>query len=650
MRYDLLAIAILALVVRGYLLFITDAGIESDEAIVGLMAKHIAEGAPWPIFYYGQHYLGSLESLLVSAVFYFFGVSNWGLKAVPLAFAVLHVMLVYLLARQFCDRFGARAAALLTAVPPSTLTIWSTKARGGFIELVVIGSLALLLAVKMLRDSSSDKGPMFVLGLLLGLGWWVNNQIIFYMAAIGLVFLVHYWIQCGLWRTLNLGAIGGAGFVIGGAPFWYANLCCAPRLQSFAVLGQKASLADALSHFQGYILEAIPILFGARRLWTETDLFVGSSALVFVLYGVLFAIAVLRAIWPAKVDFGRFNRSSWCLVVVFSLVVPLVFSLSGFGWLTKAPRYLLPLYSVAYVLIGFALVELRKVPVIGQFVAYAACGILLAINVASNYLGSTAIPGQPFVYKGDRVSRDHQPLYDWLDREGYNHIFTNYWIGYRAAFETKERITFTRYRGPRSLRIPEYEYLSRAENANRVYVLVTAEAREVAQDFRDRGFTYRVTDVAGYQVLDHVRPIVWRGNEVDLSNAVVSATSRTDWAQRIVDGQLGSRWGSGGPQSPGMTLSISLPEAALVSGFDLEMGLWPQDVARYLIVVAEDLQGNRCMLYSGVPDLSKTLKRHRFSLNFMPREIKTLHLHQGGSHGIYDWSVAEVSLYAPGVN
>ena len=41
-------------------------GLEPDEAVVGLMAKHISEGRELPVFYYGQPYLGSLEAFLVA--------------------------------------------------------------------------------------------------------------------------------------------------------------------------------------------------------------------------------------------------------------------------------------------------------------------------------------------------------------------------------------------------------------------------------------------------------------------------------------------------------------------------------------------------------------------------------------------------------
>ena len=100
----LLAIVALGLLPRLYLIFSTNSVIDADEAIVGLMAKHILEGRPWPIFYYGQYYMGSFEALLTAVVFMLFGQSNFTLKLTPLIFSLLHIALVYALARRFTNR------------------------------------------------------------------------------------------------------------------------------------------------------------------------------------------------------------------------------------------------------------------------------------------------------------------------------------------------------------------------------------------------------------------------------------------------------------------------------------------------------------------------------------------------------------------
>src|SRR4051812_39337598 len=59
--------------------------LDADEAVVGLMARHIAFNGELPIFYYGQAYLGSLEAFSAAPLFLAFDSSGALLKMVPLA-------------------------------------------------------------------------------------------------------------------------------------------------------------------------------------------------------------------------------------------------------------------------------------------------------------------------------------------------------------------------------------------------------------------------------------------------------------------------------------------------------------------------------------------------------------------------------------
>src|SRR5258708_15951105 len=55
----------------------------SDEAIVGLMARHINQGQPIPTFFYGQAYMCSLDPLLVSLMFRITRETGIGIRLVP---------------------------------------------------------------------------------------------------------------------------------------------------------------------------------------------------------------------------------------------------------------------------------------------------------------------------------------------------------------------------------------------------------------------------------------------------------------------------------------------------------------------------------------------------------------------------------------
>src|SRR3954451_4785334 len=55
---------------------------DGDECTLGLMAKHVAEGKEFPLFFYGQHYAFSpVEQTDGAAAFVLFGVGAGPLKA-----------------------------------------------------------------------------------------------------------------------------------------------------------------------------------------------------------------------------------------------------------------------------------------------------------------------------------------------------------------------------------------------------------------------------------------------------------------------------------------------------------------------------------------------------------------------------------------
>src|SRR5262245_14462810 len=86
----LTALAAIGLVSRLPQLFSPDLLLDGDECILGLMAKHLAEGRDFPIFFYGQRYgLAIVEAPLAALSFLMAGVS-----AVPLKLAMLALWLV----------------------------------------------------------------------------------------------------------------------------------------------------------------------------------------------------------------------------------------------------------------------------------------------------------------------------------------------------------------------------------------------------------------------------------------------------------------------------------------------------------------------------------------------------------------------------
>ncbi len=72
-----------ALLLRVWLIVRTGGVIDGDEALVGIQAQRILRGQ-FPIYFYGQPYMGSLEAYLAALLFALFGASVWTLRAEPM--------------------------------------------------------------------------------------------------------------------------------------------------------------------------------------------------------------------------------------------------------------------------------------------------------------------------------------------------------------------------------------------------------------------------------------------------------------------------------------------------------------------------------------------------------------------------------------
>ena len=84
-----------------------DAVFDSDQAIVGLMAKHLSDGRTFPVFTYGQDYQLAIEAWIAAPLFWLFGPSVVALKLPLLAINImLAVLLIALLERWRSPRCG----------------------------------------------------------------------------------------------------------------------------------------------------------------------------------------------------------------------------------------------------------------------------------------------------------------------------------------------------------------------------------------------------------------------------------------------------------------------------------------------------------------------------------------------------------------
>jgi len=157
---------------------------DGDEAIVGLMAKHMSEGRGFPLFFYGQRYGLSLFEAGSAAIFFtIFGVSTWGLKAATLLLWSVGWAGHVAAAQRWLGRRAAVVCGLLLTFCPAWFA-WSMKARGGYVTAFALSGW-LLWRLAGLRSGPSRPASAFVVGAGLALVFFAQPTWL-----VGLVFFL----------------------------------------------------------------------------------------------------------------------------------------------------------------------------------------------------------------------------------------------------------------------------------------------------------------------------------------------------------------------------------------------------------------------------------------------------------------------------
>ena len=496
----LLFAIVLSLLARITLLIRTNAMIDGDEAMVGIQAQHILQGAR-PVYFYGQSYMGSLETYLVAGVFAIFGSSPWALRAVPIALSIPLVYLTWRLALALLPRDArttpllAGLAALIAAVPPLYDAVAEMRAWGGQIELYII-TLALLLATVELADRLRACAAPWELtrrwavwGFLVGLGIWINPLISYALVACALWLTPPLLTRAfpGLWRRLvgSWPALwspatgerafrpGGAlsffalfiGAAVGGLPAWLYAL--GHHAENLAIYFQQPTIDPAVSgaarHGRLFLGAAITVRYftcaGPRAL----DGWLPAEGLTWLpIRGLLLLpplLAIVSATWLLRRHGASAPRIG--LPLLYIIVITLVFCLGTSAWAeTKLCSYdLAGRYAVPLVLaLPLLLLALFTVPHVwsalrqwrgGSSAALSAAALRRGWSIAlATLLLAGVAQGATYVAEPP-ASVFHSPYYmfapplrmspllDYLRANDIHDAWCNHWLGNVVTFETE---------------------------------------------------------------------------------------------------------------------------------------------------------------------------------------------------------------------
>jgi 4-amino-4-deoxy-L-arabinose transferase-like glycosyltransferase len=265
--------------------------VHSDEAIIGLMGKHILEGRYFPFYMYGQAYNAGAawEAYLAAIAFALFGVGVIPLKGCIVLLSLLCLFLFYRMCLALYDQRTALLATIVFALTPSLLK-WHFQVRGYSWYFLSIPLLTILLV--SIQSAPNRRWSLFLLfGVISGLSIW--------SLELGIAFNVALWVLILMRRSLSLKnvLVALAGFIAGYSPAIVFNLT--HHFANWNSVLEKTGGGGVTTLYHPETLLQIfatemPKFFGAdTMLWYYPE----KPAAGFVFY-MIALLAVGVAVWP----------------------------------------------------------------------------------------------------------------------------------------------------------------------------------------------------------------------------------------------------------------------------------------------------------------------------------------------------------------
>jgi hypothetical protein len=554
-RYELLALALilLAIALRLILLAYGWPQQSAEEGTFGLEAMHIAYKGQFPVFMYGQDYMGTLEAYVAAVLFHLFGVSWFVLRLSLVILFALFLLCLYFLAKLLYSPKLALFTLLLLCFGSFDMVLVEMKVLGGAVETLLFGALLLLLATHLSLSSGQELpttkkwlrlAGFAAWGCCVGLGLWSHTLVVPFVLTSGLLLLLF----CHR-EVLTMAPVALLiGLVIGFWPLIIYNLHAAPGHDSISVFIQLYTLGSAsqsTSHFfrkelLGTFFFTLPTITGMNALYDPRPLPLlyfssmhtsiinilaegGWSLGYLLLLFSAFAMAG-RGLWQLRKHYQG-KMTAWPekgrqMVVIYTaqlmLLLAAILTIALFahssnaalrpwstrymiGLLVATPALLWPLWNGINIYLPRFSVSAR-LALLTKFLRRALLVSLVCLFAAE--MLHNAIIQMPMVTldnaQGNAITHD-------LVQMGVTHIYSGYWQCDRFIFLTQEKLIcaavsddmspgWTRYQ-------PYYDIVHADPNAAYVFPQQdTAAQQSFAQKIDGHPRSFRRLTMDGYVV------------------------------------------------------------------------------------------------------------------------------------------------------
>ncbi|GAB3029862.1 hypothetical protein GCM10027052_02380 [Parafrigoribacterium mesophilum] len=375
---------------------------DSDHAVVYLMAKHVAQGE-FAAFYWGQSYGGTLLQLTAGAAMVVFGATIAVVSITSVLYWAFAAVILRLIVQRSVGRAAGDLAGVIFWFPGAVIFSVSTADPGFYGPTLVLGLGTIWL---VLRWSSRNSWKMWVvLGALLGLSMWTSPMALALCLPAAAAALAKE-------RNVRGWLLAGSAAIIAASP-WIVETA-RHSLASVKPLGGATHMH--LESFVSIFTDMLPAAFPLTGLEA-----------IRLLVTVAFVVAVV-----ALPGFGLVRRNLGAILVGLGLVLLVSVLVLGSGTRLAAD-------SVRY---SSLLLPGLAFAVAWWLARYTWLQWLIMVAVVLGTLGLVAHKTDFFTLStGARFDPGLTQVANTLESHGVAAAYGDYWMAYALTATTEERVT-----------------------------------------------------------------------------------------------------------------------------------------------------------------------------------------------------------------
>jgi hypothetical protein len=471
-------------------------GFNSDAAIIGLMGKKMLEGRGFDIFFWGQNYVGSLTSMLTAAWGFVLGAADpLALRLAAFSEAVVGLLLVGWALARVDGRAAVAAMVMLAITPPVLLRMMITPLgaeMGYFMATALFAFVMQHLTAPPGRGWLSSRWGQFAFGVLTGLSWWMNQQVVFTLLAAAAVLTfrsqlarstlqslrtrqqrpVHGLVEAFLWLTSWAGVALLAAFVLldvagrPGLPFVFGRfidgvlLIAVPQLLHLALAPwslreftaeEKRELGAIVRGAAGFLVGYLPVWLGRYLGWYELSYVFG-----FNVNQPAEVVSQVGGLYAAAAHWAGFTTGALGIAFAVVLSICLAFGLLQTRSRARAFIALIPLANVAFFLLTGGVKHHYFITSVGMLFGLAGLGAVALWDAhgaaARTFVAASALLAvlsigvtAKAMHRDVRDEPDPMPLLARVRANQCAVCYSDFWITYRYAFLDGEQRAWIPY-------------------------------------------------------------------------------------------------------------------------------------------------------------------------------------------------------------